>query len=443
MPKRSTNLIPNANFKMGRSGNLPEQWSLFIAQPYLSPNFQLVDMEGSQVLSISGNGNENCMGWLTTSFPMEGGETYRMHVHFRATEDINPYKNLLFSFWVDKNFNDGVFDFHHIGEGEFEGEGKFPVPGHGPITGEVRIAFRLSEAGTVWIHQISLEQSEPIPERNVRIACVRGFTDELDLWEKVIDAAAQNKADLMLLPETFTGYNPHAAEDIDGACASLMERKAKQHHMYMSGTFIHRDKADGHLYNTGLLFDREGKRIGRYDKFHPYSPEFLRDGISPGNDVPVFKTDFGTIGMMICYDSWFTDVAELLALKGAEIILFPNAGYYRSLMPARANDNGVRIVCSSMSYPLGVWDTSGGDVEAPNLDPSRGSNNDRTFRDVFKEQIGEIELMVVTMDLNQSPSAANWGGPMMSAPGSRRNRREQKNLLFDEIKAEVNRRSFR
>lgn len=64
--------------------------------------------------------------------------------------------------------------------------------------------------------------------------------------------------------------------------------------------------------------DRQGNLVGTYDKIHPYSPEINEQGITPGTRVPVFQTDFGRLGFMICYDSWFPDVAQLVSLEGAD-----------------------------------------------------------------------------------------------------------------------------
>jgi predicted amidohydrolase len=444
MSEKFINLIPNSDFSEGELGELPNGWSLFSPEPHLAPKFRVAAEQGDQVLSITGNGNENCMGWITTSFPVVRGITYRMSVRFRASNDIQPYDNLLFSFYMGrewKSFNNGIFEFSQIAEGEFEGENTFFIPEEGQGMGEIRIAYKLIAGGQVSIQNIRLEHTEPLPKRLIRVACVQGHSDNIPLWGKVVDRAAKHGAQLMLLPETFTGDKAEKVQQpIDGECATFMESKAREHRMYMAGSFIHRD-VDGHLYNTGLLFDREGNKVGRYDKFHLFSPELLEQGVTPGNEVSVFETDFGTVGMMICYDFWFTDVAELLALKGAEIILFPNAGYYRSLLPARANDNGVRVMASSMYGTAGVWDTSGADVERPDMDPTREAFNDKTFKDVVREKIDNFELLLVTLDLNESPSAHNWGGPMMSAPGGRRNRREQKRILYEEILAELNKRA--
>ena len=155
------------------------------------------------------------------------------------------------------------------------------------------------------------------------------------------------------------------------------------------------------LYNTAVIFDRQGRLLGTYDKHHPYSPEINDEGITPGTAVPVFRTDFGKVGVMICYDSWFPDVAQLLSLKGAEIILFPNVGYYRSLMPARAADNGVRIVASSHGSGNGVWDTAGRSVVQPlDADPTVLPIQQRpTFKDVSQTKVGKTELLVVSLDL--------------------------------------------
>jgi predicted amidohydrolase len=446
MSGSAVNVLPNADFSLGVPGELPEGWLLFSPESHLAPKFQLAVEEGHVGLSITGNGNPNAMGWIFATFPVERGHTYRFSVRFQASEDVQPYDHLLFSIYMGrewKSFNQGIFEFRQRADGKFEGNNTFFIPGVGSVTGEVRIAYKLNANGKVRIENIVLEQVEALPERLVRVACVQGYSDNIPLWEKVIARAAELGAELMLLPETFTGDKVEKVQQpMDGECASLMERMASKHRMYITGSFILRDESDGHLYNTALLFDRAGNKVGRYDKFHLFSPELLEQGISLGIEVPVFETDFGIVGIMICYDFWFTDVAELLALKGAEIILFPNAGYYRSLMPARANDNGVRVMASSMYGTAGVWDTSGADVERPDLDPTRESLNDRTFKDVVREKIDNFEILLVTLDLNESPSAHNWGGPMMSAPGGRRNRREQKRMLYEDILAELNKRSI-
>lgn len=435
MVQSQKNLVPNFDFSQGQIGQLPSFWEVRSPQGTTAPHFELTKEDGTNVLMVHGNGNENCVGRIYTACLLTAGKTYRMKVRFRISEDVNPYHHLLFAFYA-KNFNDGIFHFKSVEGGYIEGENTFFIPGEGEISGEVQIFFKLSSNGRAWIRTISLEECADVPARYVKVACVQGRTS-LEDWAGVLDYIGKEGADLVLLPETFRSTDYIEAEPIDGPSAALMSQKAMQYNMYVAGTFYHRDKADGCLYNTGLVFERNGQILGRYDKNHPFSPELLEGGVMPGCSVPVFETDFGVIGMMICYDSWFTDVAELLALKGAEIILFPNAGYYQSIIPARASDNCVRIITSSLGSPLGIWDTTGAEVRNPNADPTRHANCENTFSDVRQEHAFGIDILFATFDLNQSPSPHNWGGPMRSAPGGRRNRREQKNLLQPEIASEI------
>jgi predicted amidohydrolase len=291
----------------------------------------------------------------------------------------------------------------------------------------------------VFVREISLQKTAPIPARPVKVACSVGKPPP-GTWEEHWSAALDNMLgrdiDIFLLPEVF---NDCDIETDDGPAIRFMSEQAKRHKMYVAGTILYKDPKDGYVYNSALMYDRNGQLCARYDKNHPFSNELANMGVIPGRDVPVFDTDFGKVGIMICYDSWFTDVAELLGLKGAEIVLFPNAGYYRSLVSARAADNCIRIVSSSLDNDCGIWDTSGADVTCPGMDPTRHSKCDSTFSDVLVEQFGEIKIVSAIMDLSKSPSPHNWGGPMMSAPGGRRNRREQRKLLYDEIQQEVNR----
>jgi hypothetical protein len=70
-------------------------------------------------------------------------------------------------------------------------------------------------------------------------------------------------------------------------------------------------------------------------------------GVRPGDDYPVFDCDFGRIGIEICYDSWFPEVARVLALKGAEIVFCPNAGYHPIVGAASCCTNGIYFVSVS------------------------------------------------------------------------------------------------
>jgi predicted amidohydrolase len=136
--------------------------------------------------------------------------------------------------------------------------------------------------------------------------------------------------------------------------------------------------------------------IGCYDKIHLYGPELNQLGVTPGGSAPVFRTDFGKVGFMTCSDSWFTDVAELVALKGADILLFPNLGYDRALMHARSLDNCINILTSTRSGEYGFWDAMGRDIIKIPSKPGE----DSFFKDVVQIKVADTGLLMVTIDLN-------------------------------------------
>ena len=146
-----------------------------------------------------------------------------------------------------------------------------------------------------------------------------------------------------------------------------------------------------------------------------YEPE-LDLGATPGRGFPVFQTDIGRIGIIICYDSWFPETTRLLALKGAELILLPNAGYYADLIHARSADNCVFFAVSSLENPAGVWDSAGHQAGEDRPDPTCAAPSA-----VLSFQRDEAaRLFLATVDLAKKQSPASWGGPMRSAPGGRR-----------------------
>ncbi len=408
---QSTNLIANGNFAQGTVGSLPDGWSIVAGNPALKPLFQLVSRQGEKhALMAEGNGRRECYGYLRHPVRLAGGKTYRLRARFRFSgfEDVN--RHLVHGVFA-QNFNNGILRYRREGD-SIIGEGHFPGPPE-DRDGEVRLYFRYSAKGRVWWDQVSLEECEPIPPRLVKVAVSWGRGD-LKHWERWLDAAGSSGADVALMPEMFNGIeDPMKAEPADGPSRKLMASKARQWKMHVSGTaYVQRGDL---AFNSAPLFDREGKLLGVYDKNMAYEPE-LDLGATPGEGFPVFQTDLGKIGIMICYDSWFPETVQLLALKGAELILFPNAGYYTELMHARSADNGVFLAASSLDNPAGVWDSAGNKAGEERPDPTcYGPSAVLNF-----QRDDETRLFLATVDLSKKVSPAWWGGPMRSAPGGRR-----------------------
>ena len=158
-------------------------------------------------------------------------------------------------------------------------------------------------------------------------------------------------------------------------------------------------------------------------------------GVTPGVRFPVFKTDFGNVGVLTCYDSWFPETARLLAYKGAELVSPPNAGYDMELMPARAADNGIWVAVSSRIARRGSGIPA---VPGPvKRHPTRRATLPR--RSKIFEKDDSYRLLVATLDLSRRWSPHYWGGPMLSAPGGRRLRETRIVPLEDEIVREAKR----
>lgn len=174
-----------------------------------------------------------------------------------------------------------------------------------------------------------------------------------------IAEAAHRHSDLVVLPELFaTKHTGVPMRDMGepvpgGEIAETLASSARQHGLYVAGCLIE-SKADG-LYNTLALFDRQGQLVGKYHKVHLAPGE--EEACRPGRDYPVFTTDFGKVGAVICYDLNFPESTRCVALAGAEVILWPTmfaeprAHYTDILMRARAIENQVWLVSSNYSQP--------------------------------------------------------------------------------------------
>ena len=179
---------------------------------------------------------------------------------------------------------------------------------------------------------------------------------------KALDNTAKYSPDIVLLSEGMyhravrDANRCEFSEDKKGAVCQKIAQKARGLNSYVIYNFS--EKANNYYYNTSLLFNRKGEMAGKYRKTHLTMSE-LEDGIVAGNELPVFETDFGTIGMLTCWDQYFPEGAKILRQKGAEIIFVPTAGEGGCKSFARAMDNGVYLVVSGVNGPVNGEDTNG------------------------------------------------------------------------------------
>lgn len=143
------------------------------------------------------------------------------------------------------------------------------------------------------------------------------------------------------------------AETIPGPMTERFGKIAKQYSMYIAATYYELD-ADK-IYNTCVLIDRKGKVAGKYRKTHLCGSENRINGVTAGDELPVFDCDFGRLGITICMDMNYPEIYRVLTLKGAKVILWPHQTYGPTeemvLLQARARaiDNGCYIVGSDFA----------------------------------------------------------------------------------------------
>jgi predicted amidohydrolase len=161
--------------------------------------------------------------------------------------------------------------------------------------------------------------------------------DTLALGLSLLDAAGAQGADLALLPETFVAAGlPGAqivgvAEPLDGPSFRAVAERAKRHGMYVVAGFF--AEMDGGISNIAALFDRNGDLVGTYSKQRPTEGEIV-NGVTPGTKAPVFETDFGRLGLAVCFDLNWQDLWAGYARDGVDVVCWLSA--YEGGFPLQA-----------------------------------------------------------------------------------------------------------
>jgi len=154
--------------------------------------------------------------------------------------------------------------------------------------------------------------------------------------EAAIAAAAKQGAQVVCLPELFTGYyfcqqeDPalfDLAEPIPGPSEARLAAAAKANRVVVVGSLFEK-RMPGVYHNTATVHDERGNLMGIYRKMHiPDDPLFLEKFyFTPGDTgFKVFPSAAAKVGTLVCWDQWYPEAARLTALQGAEVIFYPTA----------------------------------------------------------------------------------------------------------------------
>ncbi|HKQ38665.1 MAG TPA: carbon-nitrogen hydrolase family protein [Verrucomicrobiae bacterium] len=366
-----------------------DEWTSASPRDEIRPQFQYAKTGGKSghgALTVRADEREGLHGWWEKTFSITPGQYYRFSA-WRRTENIAvPRRSVLARvLWRDDagkevkqrygmvtNYSIGVTpvaepeypgDSSAVKDGWVEMTGVYEAPA-GATRAVVELHLLWAPNGKVDWSDVAFVSTEPLAPRKVRLASVhyrprnaKTMMDACRQYAPLIEEAARRKADLVVLGETLTyaGVNSSyadCAESIPGASTDYFGELAKKHKLYIVPGLIERDRHQ--LFNVAVLIRPDGKIAGKYRKVCLPDGEYDK-GMSPGSDYPVFDTRLGKIGMMICYDGFFPEVARELSNRGAEIIAWPVWGCNPEQARARACENQVYVVSSTYEDVARNW----------------------------------------------------------------------------------------
>lgn len=374
------------------------KWSFFSQRPALLPKYyfnEKLQFKGSPTLTTEGAGNEIANGCWYTALEVEPMSWYEFKAYFLAEDIDEPNRSILARIlWSDTNGKQVTRAEYPVTLSKTTEDGwsiiqqKYLVP-EGAVNARIELIYRWDAHGEVNFGGVSLEKTTDPGTRIVRLATIhhkpkdsQGPEDNLQQFARFLDQAAAEKADIVCLPEGATMVGTgldyiSASEPVPGPTTDFLGAIAKKHRMYIITGLL--EKEGETVYNCAVLIDRNGEVAGKYHKVS-LPREEIEGGVTPGDALPVFDTDFGRIGMMICWDVTFPEAARTLSFQGAEVIFLPIWGGHLTLAKARALENQVYLVSSTYSMKSAVFDQEG---------------------EIVQEATDEHPVVVVEVDLNK------------------------------------------
>jgi agmatine deiminase len=241
---------------------------------------------------------------------------------------------------------------------------------------------------------------------------------------KMISQASSLGAQIICLPELFSTLyfaqeedQPQifqTAEKIPGPTTKILSKAAKENKVVLIGGSIF-EKSKGKYYNTSVVFEKNGQMIGKYRKVHIPNDEcyFEKKYFSAGDRFFVFKSSFGKISSLICYDQWFVEASRIVTLMGAEIIFYPTAigtvdgieqsegdwqGAWEKVMIGQAIANGTPIVAVNRCGKEGKMNFWGGSFVCD------------AFGKIIAKADEDEQVVVAELDLNHGKKVKEgWG----------------------------------
>jgi predicted amidohydrolase len=351
-----------------------EEWQIW--SPRLEQKPAGIKLEdGSLILTAAAN-PAAFGGWVKSVKGIQPGLWFRFETEYQVEGLRKPWNQVLVRLeW--KNVK-----WERVGDVEFAWREE-PVKGgwtrvwedvqapEGAKFAELQLWLYDAEQGAAVFRNPAVELTEAPAPRNVRLISVNYRPERAEGGEASVRELARRasewvkgEADLIVFGEGVTVVGSQktyaeVAEAADGPTVRVLGELAKTKKSYVVAGIYEKD--GDFLYNTAVLIGRDGKLAGKYRKVYLPREEVER-GLAPGNQFDVFETDFGKLGLMICYDVFFAEPAKALAMRGAEVIAMPIWGGDETLAKARSIEGRLFLVASGYDHPTYVQDPNGNRV---------------------------------------------------------------------------------
>ncbi len=191
----------------------------------------------------------------------------------------------------------------------------------------------------------------------IQMEVVHNKAENIAHAKELIDRACDQSCDFVILPEMFccpysNDYFREYGEPENGPAQQMLQEASQEHGVYIVGGSLPELEGD-RVYNTCYVYDRQGRKIARHRKAHLFDIDveggqrfFESETLTAGDNITVFDTEFGKMGLCICFDFRSQELAKVMGDRGAQVIFVPGAfnmttgpAHWELLFRQRAVDN--------------------------------------------------------------------------------------------------------
>jgi len=360
---KADELVSNPTFRPSAASELPQDWAVW--KPIWEPAACSIECAKKGLL-LEGK-DPYAVGGVTQEIKsIKPGQAYAIEAACEFHNIPTPYQSVLVRlYWLRAGkalHPAGMLVKGPAIEGNTGNFDDVLVAPENADAARISLEVKWPRGGSILFKQAGMHPTTKPGPRKVKVGTVflrpRNSTPEKNmvLWCEQIDAAGKLGLDIVCLGEVIQSVGTSAtildcAQPIPGPATEQLGRAAKKNNIYVVAGI--NEKVGDVVYNTGVLIDRKGNLAGKYRKVHLLREEW-KEGVRPGDQYPVFETDFGKVAIQICYDWFFPEPESIFALKGAEIIFAPTWGNTlpdadgcvngETTFRVRARDNGVYMV---------------------------------------------------------------------------------------------------